>query len=138
VSDLPHWLLYFEDATRRPEIFTDEASARARFDDCSHTWACHLFRSVIAADNEIERLSARVAELERGWVSVREGLPKRDERVLGYNDEWPERSDQPFLVHMSEPGWFWDTRRGKMMHITHWRPLPAPPAVNQQEGECAS
>jgi hypothetical protein len=44
-----HWLLYFEDADRRPEIFTDEAGARTRFADCSHTWACHLFKSAAPA-----------------------------------------------------------------------------------------
>jgi len=42
----PDWLIYFEDATMPPEIFTDEGAARQRFSDVGDHWNCHLFKLV--------------------------------------------------------------------------------------------
>lgn len=43
----PHfWLIYFEDADRAPEIYTDEAVARARFADASVSFNCTLFGEI--------------------------------------------------------------------------------------------
>lgn len=43
------WLLWFEDRDHPPEIFAGEdaeAAARARYEEASHAWACHLFKTV--------------------------------------------------------------------------------------------
>lgn len=37
------WMIYFDDADRRPEIFTDEAAARHRYKEISVSWNAHLF-----------------------------------------------------------------------------------------------
>jgi len=45
------WLIYFEDADMRPELFTSEDSARARLMACRQNWNCHLF---VLCDKESE------------------------------------------------------------------------------------
>lgn len=41
-----YWLLLYEDSDVKPEIFTDQASAEARYEQAKVSWAVHLFRSV--------------------------------------------------------------------------------------------
>ena len=41
-----YWAIIYEDADRKPELFTDEAAARATFKDRIVSWACHLFHRV--------------------------------------------------------------------------------------------
>lgn len=41
-----YWLIYFEDAGRKPEIFTDEQAARNRYEAISVAWNAHLFKRV--------------------------------------------------------------------------------------------
>ncbi len=40
------WLIFFDEAGKSPEIYTDEDAARKRFADLSMNWTCHLFRRV--------------------------------------------------------------------------------------------
>lgn len=40
------WMIYFDDADRRPEIFTDEGCARKRYEQISVSWNAHLFKRV--------------------------------------------------------------------------------------------
>lgn len=40
---LEYWLIYFEDADRPPEVFTDRAVATERYKQLSQNWTCHLF-----------------------------------------------------------------------------------------------
>ena len=37
------WLIWFEDADRKPEVFNDEAVARERYMQISTAWNAHLF-----------------------------------------------------------------------------------------------
>ncbi len=49
VQKTKHWIIYFEDADKAPEVFTGEGSgeaARVRFAECQLAWTCHLFASV--------------------------------------------------------------------------------------------
>lgn len=41
---LPNWLIYFEDAAIKPEIYTEEP--RERYAALMENWNCHLFRRV--------------------------------------------------------------------------------------------
>lgn len=41
-----YWLIYFEDDELRPEIFTDEQTARARQKIVNETFTCTLFKQV--------------------------------------------------------------------------------------------
>jgi hypothetical protein len=53
-GDVPErqWLLLFEDADRRElTIFTDEAEARAAFEQANVAWNCYLF---VTAEREID------------------------------------------------------------------------------------
>ena len=46
-----HWLIFFEDAERKPEVFGGEdaeAAAREALALYQHTWNCHLFVEVCA------------------------------------------------------------------------------------------
>lgn len=72
-----YWLLWFDDAERDSEVFTDEAAARRRFQECSLSWHCKLFVQApatppIAADDraELERLRVQLAEMTRTYKSL--------------------------------------------------------------------
>jgi hypothetical protein len=41
-----YWLIHFEDADMKPEIFTSEAVARDRFKALQQNWNCTLFQEV--------------------------------------------------------------------------------------------
>ena len=82
---------------------------------------------------EIDRLNARIAELEAAqrWIPVSERLPEIGVRVLFYNN---------FIKNIHK-GWFscdeWVSEIGvfyngdKLKRITHWMPLPQPPEVTR-------
>lgn len=73
----------------------------------------------------------------QGWVSVNEQLPEVDQRVLAYCVDWPENSDQPFLAHIGRGGFGWyDTRRGNLIPVTHWRCLPDAPTGDAPSAAC--
>jgi hypothetical protein len=40
------WAILYEDADRKPELFTDEVSARKAFEARLLAWNCHLFHRV--------------------------------------------------------------------------------------------
>jgi hypothetical protein len=37
------WVIFFHDQDRSPEMFTDEAAARRRLEQCKLAWTCDLF-----------------------------------------------------------------------------------------------
>ena len=58
---MSYWLIFFEDAEKHPEVFTDERAAQTRFVDVSENWNCHLFcESAQLADRD-----ARILQLEK-------------------------------------------------------------------------
>jgi hypothetical protein len=46
-KEIRWWLIYFEDADGKTEIFTDEATAKKRFKACQLNWNCHLFKEEV-------------------------------------------------------------------------------------------
>ena len=43
------WLIYFDDANRKPELFTGEGAEQAahrRYDALLTNWNCHLFQKI--------------------------------------------------------------------------------------------
>lgn len=84
--------------------------------------------------------------LEDGWQPI-ETAPKDGTRVL----LWIEWSDVPVIGEFSHGRWRADTEHysvscgagcyggsvssDRYMKPTHWRPLPAPPAIDQARGE---
>ena len=83
-------------------------------------------------DNDAEYIVSRVPTAdvaEVKWISVNEGLPEEDTRVLVYLD----RNANPYT--------FFDTDRlknGKWVRwnkrVTHWMPLPEPPKGGEDNG----
>jgi hypothetical protein len=51
LTDATYWLIQFEDAGKKAEIFTDEACARARYEQLQLNWNCHLFVQVKVIDH---------------------------------------------------------------------------------------
>jgi hypothetical protein len=58
-----YWMIYFEDASVRPEIFTDEIAARHRFSEALIGWSCHLFVQDSALAQAQEQMRERCAEI---------------------------------------------------------------------------
>jgi len=44
------WAIIYEDADRKPELFSDEEAARRAFAERLVAWSCHLFRRVSPND----------------------------------------------------------------------------------------
>ncbi len=80
------WVILFEDAERRPEVFDYEAPARKRFADLQMSWNCHLF----ADERQIE-------------------AARREERELAAKDR--KRLDWLQEVHGAEPMCVWNLDR---------------------------
>lgn len=58
------WLIYFEDKSVNPEVFTGEgaeAAARHRFKVLLGNWSCHLFRSV-SEDDDISKITRQLED----------------------------------------------------------------------------
>ncbi len=45
-NNVRHWMIVFEDADVKPEIYTDEAAAKAAYDRAQVQWNCSLFAAV--------------------------------------------------------------------------------------------
>ena len=69
-----------------------------------------------------------ISELSKPrWISVKERLPKDDERVLTIG---PKGGMQICRFRDSTPtlGWhFWTAGNARIATVTHWMPLPDPP-----------
>ena len=94
--------------------------------------------------DEVKRLQIQVAELEKQleWISVEDRLPTHgdkvlamplsggDPRVVAYDENdksYPAGYKGSFLAWY-EPGIY-----ATIFVATHWRPLPAPPEVSNDE-----
>lgn len=64
------------------------------------------------------------------WISVEERLPERVEAVLVYADG-PRHNEGVYLSRYCgvEEGWWVYGFPTVAPHVTHWMPLPDPPAV---------
>lgn len=48
---MKHWLIFFEDKSIPPEVFTDGRAAKRRFKDLNVSWYCTLFEEVSSPAN---------------------------------------------------------------------------------------
>jgi len=85
-----------------------------------------------AALNEITRLTAEVAELRKdGWISVDDGLPDEKRKVIVYVNRlnyYPNYISTSFRQDGT-----WREESGNYHNITHWQPLPTPPAIKSEQ-----
>ena len=58
------------------------------------------------------------------WISVGERLPQPHERVIGWRDAW----FRPAEVWLTDDGEWLGGDYERAGAITHWMPLPSPPA----------
>jgi hypothetical protein len=101
--------------------------------------------------SEPDPLERASASGEQGWVSVEERLPKDYERVdiwlhvtpslrtFGMGDSWREVEcwrENGMWFHYDKMAHEQERYKAQLetAYITHWRPLPAPPAIGK-EGE---
>ena len=64
--------------------------------------------------------SAAVSTAQPNWISVRDGLPNKDDRVLVYRPSMEDSDVGPISIMRG-----WNSRRDK--EVTHWMPLPSLP-----------
>jgi hypothetical protein len=87
-----YWLIWFEDADRKAEVFSDEAAARHRYRNISTSWNAHLFQRIDCNHIELAStpphsdagdLAALVRQLVR---ALRKAAPDHDlpARALDY------------------------------------------------------
>lgn len=97
--------------------------ADARFFDGAREDVLWLIAAVRDRDAEIERLRARVAELDDGGWRPIETAPEDGTSVLIWDGRRVSQSEYITSHHFS--GWM--TCYMGRPEPTHWRPLPAPP-----------
>ncbi len=89
-----HWAILFEDADRRPEIFMDEKSARATYEQRLENWNCHLFQQVLPARESQQAPPLAVEDAEFVFETYRKA------NVAAQLCDW---KDQPrWLQHIWE------------------------------------
>lgn len=83
-----------------------------------------LAAHVIALAAECERLGAELARLRAAerWIPCAERMPSIADRVMF------GRGLEIYVGHLGISGWHTPTNTFRTDSITHWRPLPAPPA----------
>ncbi len=69
-----YWLLYFEDADRVDELFTDEICARKRYIDCQQNWACTLFKQAGSIKVDDIKQAADLASIRKDAERWRKAL----------------------------------------------------------------
>lgn len=70
--------------------------------------------------------------VKQGWISVKDGLPEIDQKVLVY-DTGDETEIHVYHLREDLDGLYWDDEGGWAVdfeNVTHWMPLPEP----QKEG----
>lgn len=60
-----HWMIVFEDADVKPEVYTDEAAAIAAYEKAQWQWNCSLFATVPRADLSRPAMPNEVVECPR-------------------------------------------------------------------------
>lgn len=96
-----------------------------------------------AANTSIKRLDAVLheagtAEQGDGWISVEERLPEIGKPVLGYKGPtFIEGMTCQKSPDFDDPYWCYLSDGDLAEDVTHWRPLPDPPATAEQEKERA-
>lgn len=76
------WIVYYEDADVRPEVFTTEEAARARLVQARVSWAAHLFHSdaaVAQAKEENARLREVLCAVARD--TARQQLAEKEKEI---------------------------------------------------------
>ena len=71
--------------------------------------------------------------VKQEWISVKDRLPERDQKVLVY-DAGDETEIHVYHLREDLDGLYWDDESGWAVdfeNVTHWMPLPEPP----KEGE---
>ena len=102
-SNQDYWLIYFEEAGKPCETFTDEAGARHRYKRLLDNWNCHLFRRAtrepaatpqpsadavdyiaVLEDHGWDLRTFDTSEDEYEWRVIGKWMAKPQERVIGY------------------------------------------------------
>lgn len=76
----------------------------------------------------IDRQPTVEAEPDKGWISVDDRLPEKEQKVLVFYKALGEEN----RIHNDVMAINWRTNKGDFMQVagykvTHWRPLPEPP-----------
>ena len=89
-------------------------------------------RELLVKQVEIQRLTARIAELEgeRRWIPVSERLPEAGAVVFAVVYDVNDHSEKLYqLKYYGDGKWFsWNSA---CYVVTHWMPLPTPPEVQE-------
>lgn len=108
-------------------------------------WLNHLQEELMDAAVYVQRSMVEIeaARKDAEWISVDDRLPERYTEVM----VWPHPSEQVMtaqfgLTHKeSAPEWHYSEYisgfgwEEQICNPTHWKPLPAPPAIEQAKGK---
>jgi hypothetical protein len=96
-----------------------------------HDSNLELYELNVKQQAEITRLNAIIAENEAGkWISVNDRLPDEKRKVIVYVDRlnyYPNYISTSFRQDGT-----WREESGNYHNITHWQPLPTPPAIKSE------
>lgn len=119
-----------KDAERALKI--EERASR----NCEHA---RLLKKAEAREIKLTRMLDKAVN-NNGWISIFDGMPNDGQQVLVWEDltlyGQPKADFKGFVLYYWRDGIGWVANAGDddaypMICITHWKPLPAPPAIEQ-------
>lgn len=65
-----HYLIWFDDADRKPELFSDKSAALKRYEQVSISWNAHLFVLADSNSRDAGTVPAQAVSVPAGWRLV--------------------------------------------------------------------
>src|ERR1700690_246573 len=93
------------------------------------TWSQAKSDALAKAEQRVADLEAQLAAQ---WIPVRERLPNMFDEVWVWV-EWRDADDARGDTSWLEEDGSWAMGSAKNFTVTHWQPLPAPPALERKE-----
>lgn len=84
---------------------------------------CDMAISALRAQQEQE------SKPPNGWISVKDGLPEKNQAVLGWYKDNPFAGYTYEVVSWNGKGWVFVYAQRYVTNVTHWMPMLEPPEM---------
>lgn len=91
-------------------------------------WRDDKFELAFYFANFAAHMRSKLSEAGSKWISVEDRFPERDTTVICWGSK---KFNEPFVACFTKMGWQ-EIIDGEMVTVTHWQPLPSPPASSRQ------